>query len=188
MGQPPVSQSHHYHPAVCRCPSPGRPHAPPPLGWGERWLVGLEAVPGPPSQVRSLASFSPHLPVGPPSHRQPRHSRLPQGPRAQTRWSLLPSRRSCWPSSSPPSSPCSSTPGKWTGSGLPWEGWSPCPGPPLSLPHAPAQAPSPACSAGRVFPEGRTGVTIVDQGIPKVLEPLGGGCVCINPSLSCPSA
>lgn len=64
MGQPPVSQSHRYHPAVCRCPSTGRLQAPPPWGCGERWLV-WRLFQAPLLRSDLFPPFSPHLPVGP---------------------------------------------------------------------------------------------------------------------------
>ena len=146
-----------------------------PAGLGGCWSG---AVPGPSSQVGSLSSL-PALPTcGTPWRPQPRCSRLPQGPRPKALWSSLPSCPSCWPSSSLPYSPCSSSPGTWTGSRLPWEGGVPDLGrlfpsprsrPPTLLPIA--------SSAGEVFPEGQTGVTVIDQGIPSVLEPV---CVLVG--------
>ncbi|XP_067561941.1 uncharacterized protein [Pseudorca crassidens] len=72
-----------------------------------------QRAPGPPCRQRyPLLPDDKRLPTPPagPGPLLPRHSRLPQGPRARAPWSSLPSCRSCWPSSSPPSSPCSSTP------------------------------------------------------------------------------
>lgn len=63
-GPAPVSQSHRYHPAVCRCPSPGRLQAPPPWGCGERWLV-WRLFQAPVLRSDLFPPFSPHLPVGP---------------------------------------------------------------------------------------------------------------------------
>lgn len=94
---------------VCRCRRPS-----PSLGVGGG-SGGCSRSPLS-GQITSLSACTACLPAwGSPHAPQLRCSGPPQGPRARVRWSSLPSCPSCWLCSSPPSLPCSSTAGKWTG-------------------------------------------------------------------------